>query len=253
MSDQSDDYVAQARTLKADLYAMQTRYEEAVQTILTVRESVAARDQKNAALERELRAAALQLSEANARIERAVLAADEVKAQLAQRDNRIAVLEQQCADSANALSAMNQRIERANQSKRLAGIGFALEALDQIGQTHRIHRTTTTVGRAITNDIAIDSSSVSRYHARLLVQPQGVWLIDLQSTNGCTVNGRRIHRQILCDGDAVTIGHCKFRFSTLGVAPQDPAFETPLPLLDDPVLLSRARQSSQESLHDQRH
>jgi pSer/pThr/pTyr-binding forkhead associated (FHA) protein len=241
---------------RAELGIAQARYQEAAQTVVAVRGSIAIREQKNAALERELRAASLQLKEANDRITRVAATTEEFNAELRQRDNRIALLEQKCADQASALNDISQDVERvnsANPSERLAAMGYALEALDQTGTIHRMSRSTTTVGRAATNDVSIDSTSVSRYHARIVVQPEGVWLIDLQSTNGCGVNGRRISRQILCDGDVVMIGHCKFRFSALGASKDEPAPNEEFPLFDEPLLIPKAHGADHDVSREQHH
>jgi len=239
-----------------ELSQLQNRYEEAAQTVIAIREAIALRDQKNAALQNDLRVATSRIEEANTQIERAAVAAEGFEAELRQRDDRIARLEQRCAEHVEALNAIGQDIERvssANPSERLAAMGYALESLDHPGTVHRLGRATTTVGRVGTNDVAIDSSSVSRYHARIVVQPEGVWLIDLQSTNGCGVNGRRISRQILCDGDAVTIGHCKFRFSALGATQEKPVSDDAFPLLDEPVLMPAARIVNHDVKREQRH
>lgn len=226
---------------RAELARIQVRFEEAAQTVVAARDTIAAGEQKSSALEDKLRTATLRLEEANSRLDRAAAAAEELNAQLRQRDNRIAMLEEKCAENANALSAISQDIERvssANPNERLAAMGYVLETLDASGTMHRINRATTTVGRAATNDVAVDSNSVSRYHARIVVQPEGVWLIDLQSTNGCGVNGRRISRQILCDGDLVMIGHIKFRFSALGVTKGENSTNDAYPLIEESHFIS---------------
>ncbi|HLW25849.1 MAG TPA: FHA domain-containing protein [Steroidobacteraceae bacterium] len=69
----------------------------------------------------------------------------------------------------------------------------------------------TRIGRAPGCELQIDSSSVSRYHALILKGPRDVIVEDLNSTNGVIVNGRKISRQLLNDGDLVTIGDVKFR------------------------------------------
>ena len=69
------------------------------------------------------------------------------------------------------------------------------------------------IGRAPACEIWIDSPSVSRHHALLMVDDQGAIIEDLQSTNGVYLNGRRIARQRLHDGDVLTIGETKFRVS----------------------------------------
>ena len=49
-------------------------------------------------------------------------------------------------------------------------------------------------------------TSISRHHAVLLSSPDHCIVEDLNSTNGVLVNGRRVSRQILHDGDTVTVG-----------------------------------------------
>jgi DNA repair exonuclease SbcCD ATPase subunit len=70
----------------------------------------------------------------------------------------------------------------------------------------------TTVGRTPDNDIQVDTVHVSRHHAVLLSNSDHCIVEDLNSTNGVLVNGRRVGRQILHDGDAVTIGRTEFRY-----------------------------------------
>jgi pSer/pThr/pTyr-binding forkhead associated (FHA) protein len=250
---------AENQSGRTELSLMQARYKEAAQTVTAVREAIAVGEQKNANLERDLRAAMLRLDAANERIEGAATATEEFNDELRQRDSRIAALEQKCAEHANALNAISQDIERvnlANPSERLAAMGYALEGLDSAGTIHRINRATTTVGRAATNNVPIDSTSVSRYHARIVVQPEGVWIIDLQSTNGCAVNGRRVSRQILCDGDVVMIGHCKFRFAVLEAShdeqAKDPVAGEAFSLFEEPLLVAKPRGTDQEA-REQRH
>jgi pSer/pThr/pTyr-binding forkhead associated (FHA) protein len=73
----------------------------------------------------------------------------------------------------------------------------------------------TTVGRAADNAIVIDETSVSRYHAMLLVEDGEALLLDLESSNGTLVNGRPAlpdEPVRLVDGDVVTIGRVILRY-----------------------------------------
>jgi pSer/pThr/pTyr-binding forkhead associated (FHA) protein len=66
-----------------------------------------------------------------------------------------------------------------------------------------------TIGRDPDCDIAMpDDQFMSGRHAKLEIRPDGAWLVDLNSTNGCLVNGRRIHgeRQLRA-GDRVQTGN----------------------------------------------
>ena len=71
----------------------------------------------------------------------------------------------------------------------------------------------TSIGRTPDNDLQIDSRSVSRHHAVILVGPVHSIIEDLNSTNGVYVNGRRITRNTLKDGDTVVFGQVHYRFA----------------------------------------
>ena len=70
------------------------------------------------------------------------------------------------------------------------------------------------IGRSQKNLIVIDSQKVSRRHALINVQNVGeFWLIDLGSSNGTFLNGRRLHQPVrLCDQDQIIIGDRLFIF-----------------------------------------
>jgi len=66
-----------------------------------------------------------------------------------------------------------------------------------------------TIGRAEDSGIRIDHGSVSRMHARLHVEEEGVEIEDLGSSNGTRVNAQRLtpHQRVaLCQGDVVEVG-----------------------------------------------
>jgi diguanylate cyclase (GGDEF)-like protein len=63
-----------------------------------------------------------------------------------------------------------------------------------------------TIGRAPDNDLCLAEQGVSQHHARVSATADGAILIeDLDSTNGTYVNGARITRHTLRDGDKVLI------------------------------------------------
>jgi DNA repair exonuclease SbcCD ATPase subunit len=69
----------------------------------------------------------------------------------------------------------------------------------------------TRIGRAPGCELHIESSSVSRHHALVLTNSRDVIIEDQHSTNGVIVNGRKVTRQLLTDGDILTIGEAQFR------------------------------------------
>lgn len=70
----------------------------------------------------------------------------------------------------------------------------------------------TTLGRRPYNDIVIDNLAVSGEHAVLQLGQDGIFIEDLNSTNGTYVNGKAIKRQALQNNDTVEIGKYKIRF-----------------------------------------
>lgn len=63
------------------------------------------------------------------------------------------------------------------------------------------------IGKAGDNDFVVNDSHVSRYHARLLQEEDGSWLLeDTRSTNGTFVNGVRIVRKRVVPGDVIKLG-----------------------------------------------
>src|SRR6202048_2457021 len=66
---------------------------------------------------------------------------------------------------------------------------------------------TTTIGRATDNDIVIPDVLASRHHATLVPSSEGVKILDARSINGTFVNGTRVDKALLREGDVVTIGN----------------------------------------------
>ena len=63
-----------------------------------------------------------------------------------------------------------------------------------------------TVGRAPRADFIVDAALVSRLHCRLEVTDDRIDVIDLSSTNGTFVNGKRIERARMRSGDLLQVG-----------------------------------------------
>lgn len=80
---------------------------------------------------------------------------------------------------------------------------------------HPILHEQLTIGRNIDNDIHIDDSTISNHHARIIVESNNSYVEDLNSTNGTYVNGQRIKRHALKNGDCVMIGQHQLLFKPL--------------------------------------
>jgi hypothetical protein len=75
----------------------------------------------------------------------------------------------------------------------------------------------TRIGRSLVADVRFDDPTVSRRHALIVRQPDGVRVLDDRSLNGVFVNGDRIEGKLLADGDEIIVG--RYRLSYLVVAP----------------------------------
>jgi len=71
----------------------------------------------------------------------------------------------------------------------------------------------TIIGRTPENDMQIDSKYVSRHHCQLTVTADGTLLEDLNSTNGIYMQGRRVRRHLLADGDVIQIGRHELHYT----------------------------------------
>lgn len=77
------------------------------------------------------------------------------------------------------------------------------------------------LGRALEADVRINDTQVSRQHAKITAQREETRgaieyvLTDLDSRNGTFLNGRRMRREVLENGDKISIGETIFRFDLL--------------------------------------
>lgn len=95
------------------------------------------------------------------------------------------------------------------QETQLPGLkGYALvsERGPQAGLTWVLKQGETGVGRHPQDEIFLDDITVSRHHARFVLDAALLTVEDLGSTNGTYVNGARIDRVALRAGDLVLIG-----------------------------------------------
>lgn len=77
-------------------------------------------------------------------------------------------------------------------------------------------RSTLKIGRTPDNDIVIDNLAVSRLHAVLEEEKGSYYIRDCDSLNGTVLNGQKVGRARLDDGDEVSIGKHKIVFRRQG-------------------------------------
>lgn len=79
-----------------------------------------------------------------------------------------------------------------------------------------INKDRTTIGRRSHNDLTIDNLAVSGEHAVLFKSGDDVYLEDLGSTNGTTVNGQPVKKHLLLGGDLIEIGKYRLKYMAEG-------------------------------------
>jgi predicted RNA-binding Zn-ribbon protein involved in translation (DUF1610 family) len=75
-----------------------------------------------------------------------------------------------------------------------------------------LKREWTRIGRSLAADIRFDDPTVSRRHALIVRQPDGLRVLDDRSLNGVFVNGERVEWSTLADGDEIVIGRHHLHF-----------------------------------------
>jgi predicted RNA-binding Zn-ribbon protein involved in translation (DUF1610 family) len=78
-----------------------------------------------------------------------------------------------------------------------------------------LQREWTRIGRSLAADIRFDDPTVSRRHALIVRQPDGLRVLDDRSLNGVFVNGERVEWSTLTDGDEIVIGRHRLYFVEL--------------------------------------
>jgi chromosome segregation ATPase len=222
-------------TANARLIELETERVDQVQTITALQNELRTSVERAHDLEGDLRAAedSIHRLEADLRAKSARLdelskthddsrgLVEKARRTLAERDLLMNRLESEAAASQALLGNIQQGIKRldpnAISGTHEAAPEGAARLFVRIGDggsevVHMLGRKTT-IGRTPDNDLMIDAKFISRHHAVILAGPTHTIIEDLKSTNGVLVNGRRITRQTLKDGDIVLVGKAQFRFA----------------------------------------
>jgi hypothetical protein len=84
------------------------------------------------------------------------------------------------------------------------------------GKVHELRQPSAVIGRSKECDIRVSDPNVSRRHAEIRQDGSAYWIVDLDSTNGVSVNGRAVKRAKLDDEDRVTLGSTELVFRRSG-------------------------------------
>jgi hypothetical protein len=210
----TDPYVPQ---LRSELHARDEQIRLLKLDVELARSHAAEKDHDLQVAEESIRNLEIDVRDKNGKLEEAGVTVEEWRAviaesqrSIAQRDNRISQLE----------SDLEKRIAVATDSAAQTGEEIALEGPARVlirtdGNTDFVHvlGRRTRIGRGSDNELVLDTKHISRYHAVLLAGPVHTSIEDLNSTNGVFVNGKRVSRHTLKDGDRVTVGRTQFRYT----------------------------------------
>ena len=94
------------------------------------------------------------------------------------------------------------------------GVERQVPVLRWNGQRRILDQKRSVLGRSRDADVQIEDPNVSRRHAEIVQEGSVFWLVDLGSTNGTEVEGRRVQRARLDDGSRFTVGETTVTFST---------------------------------------
>lgn len=87
----------------------------------------------------------------------------------------------------------------------------------KVGSRYELDQDLLRIGRHPDSDIFLDDVTVSRRHAELASDAQGVFRVrDVGSLNGTYVNQQRVDEAVLADGDELQVGSFKLTFVVPG-------------------------------------
>jgi hypothetical protein len=103
-------------------------------------------------------------------------------------------------------------VETEAVSAEELGLGREVISLTVDGTRHELDSGKAVIGRSKDCDIQLPDPNVSRRHAEVRQEGAAYWIVDLDSTNGMEVNGRRQKRAKLRQGDRITLGSTELVF-----------------------------------------
>jgi hypothetical protein len=109
-------------------------------------------------------------------------------------------------------------IERARSHAKSAGEHLAYTEGDEVVIVP-LTKEWTRIGRSLAADVRFDDPTVSRRHALIVRQPDGVRVLDDRSLNGVFVNGERVDWRGLEDGDEILVGRYRLTFLAVSEVP----------------------------------
>lgn len=105
------------------------------------------------------------------------------------------------------MPSFTSRLEKTTVRPSRTGTKWRLSVISGPAQGQRVEfDDAVTIGRAPDCDLVLEGASVWRSHCRIFIRSGQVYLTDLASTNGVTVNGKPCRIRLLQPGDEIQVG-----------------------------------------------
>ncbi len=116
------------------------------------------------------------------------------------------------------------------------GIEVSVRGRGQPARIEHFHDSEVSIGRLPGTQVMLARPNVSKLHARVVLRDGKLVIVDLKSTNGTYVNGKRIGApQVLKDSDRVTVGDFSLTFAVGAAAAPDDDFDDDVAVLAAPA------------------
>jgi hypothetical protein len=116
------------------------------------------------------------------------------------------------APEPSATMVYRKPVDTEAVSSEELGLGRETVSLTVNGTKFELDGIQTVIGRSKDCDIQLADPNVSRRHAEIRQEGAAYWAVDLDSTNGMEVNGRRQQRAKLRQGDRIVLGSTELVF-----------------------------------------
>ena len=107
-----------------------------------------------------------------------------------------------------------EKLTKNDQSELLAENAYLLFS----SQIFPIKKPVIKIGRKLDNDLVIQESAISRYHAEIKYEENQFVLYDLNSTCGTFLNNKKVTRDIMFAGDIILLCNVPIMFMAEGAS-----------------------------------
>jgi type II secretory pathway predicted ATPase ExeA len=116
-------------------------------------------------------------------------------------------------DTTGEHEVLPRLVPNSNAKRYLTRIEFNCDG-EEVGEYY-FEAGRVIIGRAPDSDIHVESKYVSRHHAQIVTTNEGCFVEDVNSTNGIMLNGTLVKKQLLADGDVISIDENEFIYEDL--------------------------------------